>query len=33
MQAGGWSTPRMVARYTEKLTARRGAVACYYGRG
>ena len=32
MQAGGWTTPRMVARYTEKLTARRGAVARYYGR-
>jgi integrase len=31
MQAGGWSTPRMVARYTEKLTARRGAVARYHG--
>jgi site-specific recombinase XerD len=30
MQAGGWTTPRMVARYTEKLTARRGAVARYY---
>lgn len=33
MQAGGWTTPRMVARYTERLTARRGAVARYYGRG
>jgi site-specific recombinase XerD len=32
MQAGGWSTPRMIARYTEKLTARRGAVARYYGK-
>lgn len=31
MQAGGWATPRMVARYSEKLTARRGAVARYYG--
>jgi hypothetical protein len=31
MQAGGWATPHMVARYTEKLTARRGAVARYYG--
>jgi site-specific recombinase XerD len=30
MQAGGWTTPCMVARYTEKLTARRGAVARYY---
>lgn len=33
MQAGGWSTPRMVARYTERLAAKRGAVAKYYGRG
>lgn len=33
MQAGGWSTPRMVARYTERLSAKRGAVAKYYGRG
>jgi site-specific recombinase XerD len=32
MQAGGWTTPRMIAKYTEKLTARRGAVARYYGR-
>lgn len=32
MQAGGWTTPRMVARYTEKLTARRGAVARFYAR-
>jgi hypothetical protein len=32
MQAGGWTTPRMVAKYTQKLTARRGAVARYYGR-
>jgi site-specific recombinase XerD len=32
MQAGGWTTPRMVARYTQRLTARRGAVARYYGR-
>jgi site-specific recombinase XerD len=31
MQAGGWTTSRMVARYTEKQTARRGAVARYYG--
>lgn len=30
MQAGAWSTPRMVARYTEKLAARRGAVARFY---
>jgi site-specific recombinase XerD len=33
MQAGGWTTPRMVARYSERITARRGAVARYYGRG
>ena len=32
MQAGGWSTPAMVARYTQKLTARRGAVARFYAR-
>lgn len=32
MQAGGWKTPRMVARYTERLTAKRGAVARFYGR-
>jgi site-specific recombinase XerD len=30
MQAGGWATPLMVSRYTEKLTARRGAVARFY---
>ena len=27
MQAGGWKTPRMVARYSEHQTARRGAMA------
>ncbi|MBF0627841.1 MAG: tyrosine-type recombinase/integrase [Magnetococcales bacterium] len=27
MQAGGWKSPVMVARYTEKLMARRGASA------
>jgi integrase len=27
MQAGGWKTPVMVARYAERLTARRGAAA------
>lgn len=27
MQAGGWRTPAMVARYSERLTARRGAAA------
>ena len=32
MQAGGWSTPTMVARYTEKITAQRGAVARFYKR-
>lgn len=32
MQAGGWSTPAMVARYTAGLAAQRGAVARYYGR-
>jgi hypothetical protein len=31
MQGGGWMTPRMVAHYTERLTAKRGAVARYYG--
>lgn len=32
MQAGGWSTPRMVARYSERITAKRGAVARFYER-
>ena len=27
MQAGGWKTPTMVARYTEHLQARRGAMS------
>ncbi len=27
MQAGGWRTPVMVARYSERLTASRGAAA------
>jgi integrase len=27
MQAGGWSTVRMIARYTSKLAAKRGAIA------
>lgn len=27
MQAGGWKSPTMVARYTERMAARRGAVA------
>jgi integrase/recombinase XerD len=30
MQAGGWTTPRMLARYTSKLAAKRGAIARYY---
>jgi integrase len=32
MQAGGWSSPQMVARYTAKVSATRGAVARFYGR-
>jgi hypothetical protein len=32
MVVGGWATPLMVSRYTERLTARRGAVARYYGK-
>jgi site-specific recombinase XerD len=31
MQAGAWKSERMVTRYTEKLSAKRGAVARYYG--
>jgi site-specific recombinase XerD len=27
MQAGGWTSVRMVARYTSKLAAKRGAIA------
>jgi integrase len=27
MQAGGWKTPGMVARYTERMAAQRGAAA------
>ncbi len=27
MQAGGWTTPAMVARYTAKLEARRSGAA------
>jgi hypothetical protein len=27
MQAGGWKTPNMVARYIERLNARSGAAA------
>ena len=32
MQAGGWATSRMVARYTQNLSASRGAVARFYNR-
>lgn len=31
-QAGGWASSVMVARYTRKLAARRGAVAAYYSK-
>lgn len=31
MQAGRWKSASMPARYTERLAARRGAVARYYG--
>lgn len=27
MQSGGWKSPTMVGRYTERLMARRGAAA------
>jgi hypothetical protein len=30
MPAGRWASPEMVARYTERLHAGRGAVARYY---
>ena len=30
MQAGRWSTPNEVARYTRHLAAERGAVARWY---
>ena len=30
MQAGRWRSPEMVARYTERLHAGRGAVARYH---
>jgi integrase len=30
MQAAGWSTPRMLTRYTQKLDAKRGAIARFY---
>jgi site-specific recombinase XerD len=32
MQAAGWTTPRMLARYTSKLSAKRGAIARFYAR-
>jgi hypothetical protein len=32
MQAGGWTSERMVARYTRKLRAKAGAVAQYHAR-
>jgi site-specific recombinase XerD len=32
MQAGGWRTERMVARYSERIAAGRGAVARFYAR-
>ncbi len=32
MQAGGWQTPRMVAQYSERISAGRGAVARFYRR-
>jgi site-specific recombinase XerD len=32
MQAGGWATPRMVARYSAKIAATRGAVAKYHAK-
>jgi site-specific recombinase XerC len=32
MQAAGWTTPRMLAGYTSKLAAKRGAVPRYYSR-
>jgi integrase len=32
MQAGGWASPTMVARYSSRITARRGAVARFYAK-
>jgi integrase len=32
MQAGGWKSPAMIARYTQDLAAERGAVAQYHAR-
>lgn len=30
LQAAGWSGTRMLARYSGRLTARRGAIARFY---
>lgn len=32
MQAGGWSSPAMVARYSAGVSAQRGAIASFYAR-
>jgi hypothetical protein len=32
MLAAGWTTPRMIARYTSRLAAKRGAISRYYSR-
>jgi hypothetical protein len=32
MQAGGWKSTKMPARYTEHLAVKRGAVAQFYAR-
>jgi hypothetical protein len=32
MQAAGWRTPAMLARYTRKLEAKRGELAKYHAR-
>lgn len=32
MQAGAWKSPQMVSRYTRAQSARRGAVARFYGK-
>jgi integrase len=32
LQAAGWKSPAMLARYTRKLEAKRGAIARYYAR-
>jgi hypothetical protein len=33
MQAGGWTTERMVARYTADTNADQGAIAVLYATG